>query len=90
MSHWTFSRLMMYTKARWCSAAFRSISLPCHAERGDDQHLPNQKAVQAQVEQGGEGDDALAEAHIKQDSGDGMRQDEVGGKGLIIMGTVSH
>ena len=32
MSHWTFSRLMMYTLTRCRSAALRSVSVPTATE----------------------------------------------------------
>ena len=72
---------------------FADLRWPCvprHTERGDYQHLADQEAVETQVEDGGQRDDALAKAHIQQYSGNRVRQDEIGGVGLIVMRTVFH
>ena len=66
---------------------------PCisgDTQRCDDQHLADQKAVQAEVEDGGKRDDALAKAHVQKYSGDGMLQDEVRGIRLVVMCLVFH
>ena len=65
-------------------------SIPRHPERGDDQHLPHQKAVQTQVKEGGEGDDALTKTTIEEDGGGGVHQEEIGRIGLVFMRTVFH
>ena len=56
----------------------------------DLQHLPDQKAVQAQVIEGGEGDDALSKTAIEEDGGGGVHQEEIGRIGLVFMRTVFH
>lgn len=66
---------------------------PCisgDTQRCDDQHLANQKAVEAEVEDGGKRDDAFAEAHVEEHSRDGMLQDEVRGIRLVVMRLVFH
>ena len=72
---------------------FTDLRWPCvprHTKRGDYQHLADQEAVETQVEDGGQCDDAFAKAHIQQYSGDRVRQDEIGGVGLVVMRTVFH
>ena len=66
---------------------------PCisgYTQRCDDQHFANQKAVEAEVEDGGKRDDAFAEAHVEEHSRDGMLQDEVRGIRLVVMRLVFH
>ena len=69
---------------------FGGPCVPRHSERGDDQHLPHQKAVQTQVKEGGEGNDAFSKAAIEEDGGGGVHQEEIGRIGLVFMRTVFH
>ena len=46
--------------------------------------------IQAEIEDGGQRDDTLAQTHIQKYSGDGMLQYEVGGISLVIMRLVFH
>lgn len=68
----------------------RRPCISCDTQRSDDQHLANQEAVHAEVEDGGKRDDAFAEAHVEEYSGDWMLQDEVRGIRLVVMRTVFH
>ena len=64
---------------------------PCisgDTQRSNDQHLANQEAVEAEVEDGGKRDDALTKTHVEEYSGDWMLQDEVRGINLVVMRTV--
>ena len=66
---------------------------PCisgDTQRSDDQHLANQKTVEAKVEDGGKRDDALTKTHVEEYSGDWMLQDEVRGIRLVVMRLVFH
>ena len=66
---------------------------PCisgNTERCNDQHLTDQEAVEAEVEDGGKCDDAFAEAHVEEYSRNGMLQDEVRGISLVVMRLVFH
>ena len=66
---------------------------PCisgDTQRSDDQHLANQEAVEAEVEDGGKRDDALTKTHVEEYSGDWMLQDEVRGIRLVVMRLVFH
>ena len=51
---------------------FRRPCISGDTQRSDDQHLANQKTVEAKVEDGGKRDDAFAEAHVEEHSRDGM------------------
>ena len=59
-------------------------------QRCDDQNLADGEVVQAQIEDGGQCDDAFAQTHVQEYSGDGMLQYEVGGISLVIMRLVFH
>ena len=66
---------------------------PCvsgDTQRSDDQHLANQEAVEAEVEDGGKHDDAFAETHVEKHRRDGMLQNEVRGIRLVVMRLVFH
>ena len=66
---------------------------PCisgNTQRSDDQHLADQKAVEAEVKDSGKRDDAFAKTHVEEHSRDGMLQDEVRGIRLIVMRLVFH
>ena len=61
-----------------------------YTERRNDQHPGDLKAVMDELLDGSQGDDRFAEAHIQENRCNRMRQDELRGKGLIIMGQVLH
>ncbi len=66
---------------------------PCvsgDTQRSDDQHLADQEAVEAEVEDGGKRNDAFAKTHVEEHNRDGMLQDEVRGIGLVVMRLVFH
>ena len=66
---------------------------PCisgDTERRNDKHLANQKAVQAEVEDGRKGNHAFSKTHVEEHSRYGMLQYEVGGISLVVMRTVFH
>ena len=69
---------------------FRRPCISGDTQRCNDQHLANQKAVQAEVKDGGKRDDAFAEPHVEEHSRDGMLQDEVRGIRLVVMRLVFH
>ena len=46
--------------------------------------------IQAEIEDGGQSDDTLAQTHVQEYSVDGMLQYEVGGISLVIMRLVFH
>ena len=64
--------------------------VPCDAQWRDHQHFSDEEAVKAEVENSGEGDDALAKAHIEEHRCYGMCQNEVGGIRLVFIRTVFH
>ena len=69
---------------------FRRPCISCDTQRSDDQHLANQKTVEAKVEDGGKRDDALTKTHVEEYSGDWVLQDEVRGIRLVVMRLVFH
>ena len=72
---------------------FLDLRRPCisgDTQRCDDQHLADGEVIQAQIEDGGQRDDAFAQTHVQEYSGDGMLQYEVGGISLVIMRLVFH
>ena len=60
-----------------------------HTKRGDDQGPGDFSPVEEFLHRS-QGDDGLAEAHLQQDRGDWVRQDEVCRVFLVIMGFISH
>ena len=69
---------------------FRGPCISGDTQRSNDQHLANQEAVEAEVEDGGKRDDALTKTHVEEHSRDGMLQDEIRGISLVVMRTVFH
>ena len=68
----------------------RGPGVPGHAQRRDHQHAAHLEALQHQFRDGGQGDDALAEAHLEQYGGDGVFDDEVRGVFLVVMWLIKH
>ena len=64
--------------------------IPCHSQRCDDENLPYIEAVEKKVVYRRQRDARFAQAHIKQDGGDGIFLDEVDGIFLIVMRFVYH
>ena len=72
---------------------FLDLRWPCisgNTQRSNNQHLANGEVIQAEIEDGGQRDDTLAQTHVQEYSGDGMLQYEVGGISLVIMRLVFH
>jgi len=65
-------------------------SITGHTKWSDDQHLVNLKAVEQQVQNGGQGDARLAKAHVQQHGSEGMVLDVVDCVPLVLMRFVFH
>ena len=72
---------------------FLDFRWPCisgNTQRCDHQNLADEETVEAEIENGGQRDDAFAETHVQEHSRHRVVEYEVSGVSLVIMRFVFH